>query len=76
MAEKGLSDKVRKRVHPDVEIITDVLNPKSEDKTALFYDLERLVGVRGTTSARALVRQDVAQASLHLTSYPQAPGKR
>lgn len=45
-------------------------------ESALFNDLERLVGVRGAKSARALVRRDAAQASIHLTSYPHAPGRR
>ncbi len=47
-----------------------------QPESALFDDLERLVGVRGAKSLRAPVRQDVAQASLQLTTYPHAPGKR
>ncbi len=45
-------------------------------ESALFYDLERLVGLRGAGSARASVRRDAAQAALHLTSYPRALPKR
>ena len=45
-------------------------------ESALFNDLERLVGVLGKGAAHASVRQDAAQASLHLTSYPQTHMKR
>jgi len=44
--------------------------------SALFNNLERLVGVRGMTSTRASVRTDAAQAELNLTSYPQANMRR
>ena len=44
--------------------------------SALFHDLERLVGVRGAKAARAHLGQEAAQASIELTSYPRAPGKR
>ncbi len=47
-----------------------------DPESALFNDLERLVGARGSESVRVLLRRDAAQASLHLTSYPRAPGKR
>ena len=40
--------------------------------SALFKNLERLVGVRGMKSTRASVRTDAAQAALNLTSYPKA----
>ena len=40
-------------------------------ESALFNDLARLVGVRGPLATRGSVRQDAAQASLHLTSYPR-----
>ena len=40
--------------------------------SALFNNLERLVGVRGMKSTRASVRTDAAQAALNLTSYPKA----
>jgi hypothetical protein len=39
--------------------------------SALFANLERLVGVRGLQSTRAAARTDAAQAALNLTSYPQ-----
>ena len=45
-------------------------------ESALFNDLERLVGVRGAKSTRASERRDAAQASLRITSYPHAPGRR
>jgi hypothetical protein len=40
--------------------------------SALFKNLERLVGVQGLKSSRASVRTDAAQAALSLVSYPQA----
>ena len=48
------------------------IHPESD----VFHDLERLVGIRGAESARAPVRQDVAQAAVHLTSYPRTRVKR
>ncbi len=45
-------------------------------ESALFNDLERLVGIRGAKSVRAPVRPDIAQASLQLTTYPHVSGKR
>ncbi len=45
-------------------------------ESVLFNDLERLVGVRGAKSVQAPVRPEVAQASLQLTTYPHAAGKR
>ena len=44
--------------------------------SALFNNLERLVGVRGMKSTRASVRTDAAQAALNLTSYPKADMRR
>ena len=44
--------------------------------SALFNNLERLVGVRGMKSTRASVRTDAAQAALNLTSYPKANMRR
>jgi hypothetical protein len=44
--------------------------------SALFNNLERLVGVRGMESTRASVRTDAAQAALNLTSYPKADMRR
>ncbi|MGD8243220.1 MAG: DUF4384 domain-containing protein, partial [Desulfobacterales bacterium] len=44
-------------------------------ESALFNDLEKLVGIGGTGAMQAAVRQDAAQASLQLTSYPQTPIK-
>ena len=39
--------------------------------SALFKELQRLVGLDGVESARAAVRSDTAQALLRLTSYPK-----
>lgn len=44
--------------------------------SALFNNLERLVGVRGMKATRASVRTDAAQAALNLTSYPKADMRR
>jgi hypothetical protein len=44
--------------------------------SALFKNLERLVGVGGMNPARASVRTDAAQAALNLTSYSKANMRR
>jgi hypothetical protein len=54
------------------EALESLVGQESIDPdSALFKELERLVGLGGVKSAQASVRSDAAQALLRLTSYPK-----